>query len=260
MVNRTLIVGVGAALLVIGLAGLGLEQTGVIFPGTSVRPPAVQSCGPPAAGGLLSQGEVNQAPKRLEPMPPAPAGSPLSAGRGVPAKRAAVQKKPPGAPVAKRAPGHHHAGLKALRGSTVAVHSAPSGHAPEKPPFAREQRPAALKAGPRRYTGMRIASPTMRPIVIRFTFDPARERSFNVASVHLGDRIRINVRQVGPVSRRVYFTFSRGLDSRRGALLELRTMGSFERPSYFRAGPGHYVIQVRIYPDNRWRIMPRSLV
>jgi hypothetical protein len=100
----------------------------------------------------------------------------------------------------------------------------------------------------------------MHPIVIRFTFDPERNRPFDVASVHLGDRVRVKVRQVGQVSRRVYFTFSRGLNSPRGALLELKTMYSFERPAYFREGGGYYVIQVLIYPDNRWRIMPRSLV
>lgn len=262
--NRTAIVGVGAALLVIGLAGLGLEQSGVILPRASVRLPAVQSSGPPSAGALRSQGVINQAPKQLEPMPPHPAGAHASTGRNSPVQSAAVKKKVRIAHVANRAPGHH-AGLKTPqrpvpRSPAVAVHTASSGLASRKPEFNRERRQAVLKTGLRRYAGRRAAPPPMRPVMIRFTFDPARDRPFNVASVHLGDRIKVDVRQVGQVNRRVYFTFSRGLNSRRGAVLKLRTMYSFERPVYFRGGPGYYVIQVRIYPDNRWRILPRSLV
>ena len=55
MANRTAIVGLGAALLVIGLAGLGAEQTGVIFPGSSGRAPVVVATGPPGAGGALAE-------------------------------------------------------------------------------------------------------------------------------------------------------------------------------------------------------------
>jgi hypothetical protein len=97
------------------------------------------------------------------------------------------------------------------------------------------------------------------PVVIRFNFDPAQGRRLDVAQVHLGDRIRVKVHRVGQVDRRVFFTFLRDLDSPQGALLELETMYSFERAAYGR-GRGYYVIEVKIYPGNRWNIMPRSFV
>jgi hypothetical protein len=78
--------------------------------------------------------------------------------------------------------------------------------------------------------------------------------------VHLGDRIRVYVQQVGPVDRRVYFTFSESLNSTQGAVLELETMRWFEPPVMYRPVQGYYVIEIRIYPNNRWNIPPRSFV
>ena len=95
--------------------------------------------------------------------------------------------------------------------------------------------------------------------MIKFKFDPELKSGLHVAQVHLGDKIRVNVHRVGQVNRRVYFTFLRALDSPQGALLELKTMSSFERVASRRAG-GYYKVEVKIYPGNRWNIMPRSFV
>lgn len=193
MANRTVIVGVGAALLVIGLTGLGLVQTGVIFPG--------------APGGQLSQGVVNQAaPKQLESIPK------LSEP---PAQSAAVQKQ---VPVTPDIHGAHRrdAGPQTPRRSAVSPHAALSRLASPKHEFDLRQNHPVSKAGRNNSVGRRFAFSPTRPVVIRFTFNPARDRSFGVASVHLGDRVRVTVRQVGQVTRRVYFTFSRGLDSHQG--------------------------------------------
>ncbi len=254
MAKRTVMTVVGAALLVVGLAGLGLVQTGVLLPGSqAVKPPGVAE----DAGGAR-QTVADQAP----PKPPEalPASSGASPARPL-AQSAPVHKKIPKAPVASNANRAHRiaARLKARETSRPLAHSAPAGQ-------------ASAKSGPNhpRWRAVRVYrnsrpvdrdsfAPT-RPVVIKFTFDPARDRPVGVASVHLGDRIRVHVQRIGDVGRRVYFTFSRGLDSRRGAVLRLRTMYSFERPVSFRGGRGYYVIQVRIYPNNRWRIMPRSLV
>ena len=96
--------------------------------------------------------------------------------------------------------------------------------------------------------------------MIRFKFDPARNRRLDVAQVHLGDKIRVKVRQVGYVGRRVYFTYSRSLNSPQGAVLKLETMYPFEHPVISRRYQGYYVIEVKIYPGNRWNTKPRSFV
>lgn len=259
MANRTAMVGIGAALLVIGLAGIGLEQTGVIFPQKPTTPVAQKSPGPPVAAGPESQSALNQAPKRLEPVPAPPAAAPVSALRQSREKSAAVKKQARVSHQAKRAPEHDKA-LRAVRRFAIATRNDPSNLAPKKHVSSRVRTHAPLKAGRGYAASNRSPFTPAHPVVIRFTFDPARDRPFSVASVHLGDRVRVNVRQVGQVNRRVYFTYSGGLNSRHGAILELKTMYSFERPVFFRGGRGYYIIQVQIYPDNRWRIMPRSLV
>jgi hypothetical protein len=101
----------------------------------------------------------------------------------------------------------------------------------------------------------------MQPVVIRFRLDPARNREIYVARVHSGDRIKVKVRQVGPVGRRVYFSYTSGIDSKNGAFVKATTAG----PAYGPAGfypyqRGYYVIEMRIYPGNRWNIKPRSFV
>jgi len=96
--------------------------------------------------------------------------------------------------------------------------------------------------------------------VIRFNFDPARDRGLNVAQVHSGDKIRVKWRRVGQVDSGVYFTFSRNINSPKGAVLKLKTRYSFDRPVMYRADRGYYVIEVKIYPGNRWNIKPRRFV
>ena len=259
MANRTAIVGIGAVLLVIGLAGIGLEQTGVIFSRTPTTPVAQKSPGPPVAAGPESQPAANQPPKQLKPVPAPPAAAPVSAARHSREKSAAVKKQVRVSHQAKRAQERDTA-LRAVRKFAIATSNEQSNLTPQKHVSSRVRTHAPLKAA-RGYLALNRSpfAPT-HPVVIRFTFDPARDRPFSVASIHLGDRVRVNVHQVGQVNRRVYFTYSRGLNSRQGAKLVLKTMYSFERPVFFRGGRGYYVIQVQIYPDNRWRIMPRSLV
>lgn len=254
--NRKAIVGVGAALVVIGLAGLGLEQSGVIFP-RARQLPAVVPSGPPAAGGASPRGVANQGPQK-----PAAIAKPLAVGSAPKSATPAVTTTPGAAkvrharvenhPLAPSAQEKPASGTVRHRVSSP-LHTAAPGLAARRPEYSRLQKPGVFPPG-------RVVPSPMRPVVIRFTFDPSRDRPFDIASLHLGDRVRVSVRQVGQVSRRVYFTFSRGLDSRRGALLELKTMYPFEPPLYFRDRPGYYVIRVRIYPHNRWGLMPRSLV
>ena len=257
MASRTVIVSVGTALLVIGLGGLGLVQSGVIPP--KAQPPVAQGTtplGPPASGAALSLGGPgDMAPGRLLPTDNFSSTASVPAAPK-PSKKIAPVPKRAGSATAKKAAPRNDPALKAVRRFAARVHNEASADGSRKSDFKQARSRAAAK----RPAQGRPALYGMRPVVIRFNFDPGRDRPFSVASLHLGDRVRVRLRQVGPVSRRVYFTFSRGLNSPRGAVLELKTMYSFERPANFRGGQGYYVIQVLIYPDNRWRIMPRSLV
>lgn len=263
MANRTAIVGVGTALLVIGLTGLGLVQTGVVLPPGPGKPVVEKTSALPAAGAPPPQGAVNQAQEQSRSIPKPSVSAPVPAPGKSSAKSGPVRKPVPVVRHVSRAV-RRGAGPQPVRKSAGSAPGVPSGFVCRKVGVNRESGPGALRASRKHFATGRVAvSPVrapVRPVEIRFTFNPARDRPFSVASVHLGDKIRVNVERVGRVNRRVYFTFSRGLASRRGALLELRTMYSFERPLYVRGGPGYYVIHVRIYPDNRWRIMPRSLV
>jgi hypothetical protein len=70
----------------------------------------------------------------------------------------------------------------------------------------------------------------------------------------------VKVRRVGQVDRKVHFTFSRNINSPQGAVLKLETMHSFGRPVTYSTDRGYYMIEVKIYPGNRWNIKPRSFV
>jgi hypothetical protein len=101
----------------------------------------------------------------------------------------------------------------------------------------------------------------MRPVVIRFRFDPLRDREIYVARVHRGDKVKVSARQVGLGGGKVYVSYTSGIDSRKGAMVKVRA----GYPPHMRAGfnpseRGYYVIEMKIYPGNRWNIKPRSFV
>lgn len=56
--------------------------------------------------------------------------------------------------------------------------------------------------------------------MITFRIDPNRDREPYVARVHTGDKIRVNVRQVGTADGRVHLTYGRNLDSKEGVLVK----------------------------------------
>jgi len=49
-----------------------------------------------------------------------------------------------------------------------------------------------------------------RPVVIRLGFDPYQDQEMDIALVHAGDRIAVNVRPAGRAGCRFYFTFGSG--------------------------------------------------
>ncbi|MGC9194318.1 MAG: hypothetical protein ACP5IL_02555 [Syntrophobacteraceae bacterium] len=248
MANRRAAVTVGVALLIIGLTGLGLVKSGVICPGGAVAP---------LGGDTLGGADTTQAAKQPEEViKPSASGPGEAAGQSLP-RSEAVKKS---APLASNPNGAHPYEKSSTPPAGTADHFARSGLLPQRPALKGHRGYVLPRAGAKHPVRGRFALFPTRPVVITFNFDPARSRSFDVAWLHLGDRVRISVQRVGQVGRRVYFTFSGNLDSRRGARLTLKTMYSFERPVYYRGAAGYYVVRIRIYPDNRWRIRPRSLV
>ncbi len=267
MINRGVIIGFGTVLLVVGLAGLGLLQTGVMYPPGSSESVKLAELGPgqqsggnplagvaestsptPQSGSVSPGGRVNKADQAASL-----AGGP-SAEKPVPIPQVGQgERRYPGQQPGATVPGFAQTRPPYSDGASAA----------RKPGFDENRLRARLKSESKHHASYaRKAAPTRssKPVVIRFDFDPAQYRRLDVAQVHLGDKIRVKVRRVGPVDRRVYFTFSRSLDSPQGAILELGTMYSFERVVFRPRDRGHYKIEVKIYPGNRWNIAPRSFV
>lgn len=257
MTKRGAMIGIGAVLLVFGLAGLGLLQTGVIYP--------------PA-----SPGPVNQA--GVKPPEPAPQSAPQAQGQGEQTAQPPIQVPQPGGgpsvQVGQQPPEAAGGGREVEKPVPVPqvgkgerrypkqdqVTQPPPSQAPPKlAPSPEKRLPAHPKIESKRYARRAVPSRKVRPLVIRFKFDPAWDRQMDVARVHLGDKIRVKVHKVGRVDRRVYFIFSRNIDSPQGAVLQLKTMYSFECLSR-RPHRGYYEIEVKIIRGNRWNIMPRSFV
>ena len=60
---------------------------------------------------------------------------------------------------------------------------------------------------------------------------------------------------------RIYLTYDEKLDSKQGAVLKLSARYSaYQRSRYYPNDRGYYVIEMKIYPGNRWNIKPRSYV
>lgn len=238
--KRGVIIVIGSVILVVGLTGLALLQTGVIYPKASVGPvnlPEEKTLEPPSESGQQASGPAVQ-----QPAAPPRSGQELSADLGT--------QKPATVPQVGK-------GERRDQGQAQAEQ-------PRIPPRSaeidRQRRQEAGKYESKQYANNAPPAQTTKPVVIRFKFDPARNRGLDVAQVHLGDKIRVKVRQVGYVGRRVYFTYSRRLNSPQGAVLKLETMYPFERPVISRRYQGYYVIEVKIYPGNRWNTKPRSFV
>ena len=231
MIKRGVIIVIGSVIMAGGLTGLALLQTGVIYPPASINRvnlPEVKSLEPPppSGSGPSAQGE-QQAPSE-DLGPPKTATAP-QAGKGERRYQGQAQAEQPRT-------------------------------TPKSAEIDRQRRLAHGKSESERFAQKAPSAQTTKPVVIKFNFDPARNRRLDVAQVHLGDKIRVKVRQVGHVGRRVYFTYSRSINSPQGAVLKLETMYSFERRVISRRDRGYYVIEVKIYPGNRWNTKPRSFV
>lgn len=265
MIKSGVIIGIGTVILAIGLSGLGLLQTGVIHP-TEVKLPE-------PATSQQSQGPVNQTASAVAPAPQSGVGPGTQTGAN-PAESSLQRPQPPSGDLAaeepvpvpqagkgeRRYPNQDQ--FARFRSSPVQIQSDLSQDAKttRAPNCDEKRRQAHLKSESERYARKTPPAHSAHPVVIRFNFDPARDRGLNVAQVHSGDKIRVKWRQVGQVDRSVYFTFSKNINSPKGAVLKLETRRSFDHPAMYRTDRGYYVIEVKIYPGNRWNIKPRSFV
>ncbi len=246
MIKRGAIIGIGTVTLVIGLTGLGLLQTGVIHPTELKSPemaPALQSGVNPGTETTADQtGQGRQ-----------PASADLATEKPVPVPQVGNNGE-------RRYPKQDQVAQSPPTNDQTLSGPAQGAKTTRKPKFDEKRRQDRLKSDLKRYVRTKPPAHTAQPVVIRFNFDPAQYRGLNVAQVHKGDKIRVKLRRVGQVDRKVYFTFSSNINSPQGAVLKLETMLSFQRPVVYRTDRGYYVIEVKIYPGNRWNIKPRSYV
>ncbi len=268
MIKHGAILGIGTVILVIGLTGLGLLQTGVINP-TEVKLPE-----PPPASSQQCPGAADQIAPATVPAPPSGAGAGTQSGAALTERPAQGQQPRSGNLAAEKPVPVPHVGsgerrypkpdqVAKRRPSSVKLNRELSQGAKtyRKSGKDEKRKPAHRKSGPGRYAHKTSPARSHQPVVIKFTFDPTQDHGLNVAQVHSGDKIKVKLRRVGPVDRRVYFTFSRDINSPQGGVLELKTAGSAEGPAIYRtADAGYYVVEVKIYPGNRWNIKPRRFV
>ncbi len=257
MIKHGAAIGIGTVLLVFGLGGLALLHTGEICPRPSIGPvPHIET----KTGNLETRNrdpEVKPPGPALQktqvPSPRAGESSPLS--QGVKPQTSQDQGRPKAVPVPQLGKGERRYPGQDQPAQRLSVPEGPGtfekrevpGRVPEPESYAG--RTGALLNGP---------ASGMQPVVIRFRLDPAHDREIYVARVHSGDKIKVKVRRVGPVGRRVYFTYTNGIDSEQGALV--KAVATYNAAGLYPYERGYYVIEMRIYPGNRWNIKPRSFV
>ena len=236
MIKGGAVIGIGTILLVIGLGGLALLRTGVIYPPASIGPVNLADVKPPEPA---QQGAQAPEPAAAAQTGQAPALADPGTQKSVRVPRVGKGER--------RYPGPEL--LEQLR-----TGGKESGGSEKRASAEHKSKSASYARGTHRAGGM-------RPVVIRFRFDPLRDREIYVARVHSGDKVKVSARRVGPAGGRVYVTYTSGIDSRNGALVKV---GARHAP-YMRAGfnpyeRGYYVIEMKIYAGNRWNIKPRSFV
>jgi len=252
VIKRGAVIGIGTVLLVIGLGGLALLQTGVIYPPASIGPANLSEV-KPAEPAPQSAQTPQPAPQAGKPAPSAQGGRPSASTNAGPQKPVPFPHLGNGE---RRSPGQSQIEQRrtALKESGVSSKRGRSAGKVERKSYAR-------KAQSKSYGEKSHVASAAKPVVIRFRFDPVRDREMYVARVHSVDKIRVNVQRVGAVDGRVYVTYTRNYHPVEGALVKVGT----RYPPYVRAGfypheRGYYVIELKIYPGNRWNIKPRSFV
>ncbi len=235
MIKRYAVIGIGFALLVIGLACLALLPTGVIYLRASkdqrslfeVKPPNLTPEGPGRQAGL----ERRQLPEPLESMQQTSGPGSQTAQVQVPAPQSSEGPRTPSSPAntavasGEITPGSAERGVgeQPLPSSPLATEKPIAVPQPGKGEhlYSRQDKPGqtgtptrgARTTGNPSVAGVREArshpsSEALRPVVIRFHFDPAAKREIDVARVHFGDSISVKVRRFGQEDIRLHLVFA----------------------------------------------------
>jgi hypothetical protein len=250
--------------MVIGLGGLALLQTGVIYPPESLR-----LAGP---AEVTTPGPAPPASADLSPQKPVPVPQLGGSERRYPAQDRLEQlrsalKESGGKDVlrhtARKAESKSHARKAESKSYAYKAKSKSNVRKAESKSQARkaESKSYAHKAKSRSNARKTHVASGTKPVVITFRFDPLRNRELYVARVHTGDKILMSVRPVGMADGRVTLAYTRNYDSKEGTLVKVKTRYPMVRGvGYYPYERGYYVIEMKIYPGNRWNIRPRSFV
>ena len=218
MIRRNAVIGIGFVFLVIGLAGLVLLQTEVIYP-----PASKGQIGSIEAEPGGSSGQAGLERRKLPGPPESPNQTPEPAGQ-------TDQSQPPASQSREGLPTPSTNADTAGESGAMIPHPAereggeqpPSSALPgtEKPIpapqagtgeslYSRQDQPGQPGTTSRGTEATRKPSPkALEPVVIRFRFDPAAKREINVARVHFGDSVSVKVRRFGQADLRLYLAFA----------------------------------------------------
>ncbi|MGA2025523.1 MAG: hypothetical protein ABSH17_00455 [Syntrophobacteraceae bacterium] len=260
MIKRSAVVGIGFALLVIGLAGMVLLQTDVLYRPESkgqfglpdVKPPGPSQEGPGTQAGL----ERRQLPGTPDGIKQTP--EPGSQAEQVPAPQSGEAPRNPPLAGSKARP---RPSPEALQPVVIRFHFDPAQE--------REINVAQVHLGDSISVRVRRLGQAYLGLYLAFAIPHTLEtpawrqwstgsRRAAVAPIRDIDRIDLTA------DRDFGVALIRKLDSKEGAVLRLgadypagHNLGA---PRGGPAGWGGYVIEMRIYPGNRWNIKPRGLV
>ena len=232
MVKRSAVMGIGFVFLVIGLAGLALLQTTVVYRPESkgqfglvdVKPPGPSQEGPGTPAGL----ELRQLPEPSDSIKQTP--EPGSQTEQVPAPQSGEGPRTPsaavhtdGAPGAinPRSAGNGVDEQRLTSGDQAAEKAISVPQAGKGERRYPEQGQAGLQGTAKPGAGttrnpslagskarLHPSPEALQPVVIRFHFDPAERREINVARVHFGDSISVRVRRFGQSELGLHLTFA----------------------------------------------------
>lgn len=297
MKRHGIYIGLGTVFLTLGIAGLAMVQTGVINPGPGrarlellpeAKAPEVST----APSGQPAPEQSTSAPDKLAQAPVQPAPGPQQ-----PAPQPPGNEKP--IPVPKVGSGNRVYPREQQVEPPVINQKTPPKAAKEKVRIAESKQNVRRESYSARPTTNLSTPSSEQPVVVRFRFDPARDREVSVARVHLGDRVAVRVHRVGESDSRVYLTFNLpgnsdkwnyyGHKSRSGAVrtpvrdddqVTLTAEDEFgggltrmldsrdgavlkvgtKNSRYSRYDRSYLEVEMRIYSANRWNIKPRGLL
>ncbi|MEN6439682.1 MAG: hypothetical protein ABFD97_14000 [Syntrophobacter sp.] len=219
MNKRGIFIGVGTAFLVFGIAGIALLKTNLLkipagpglenrletpapqpspeVPGSVPGPSAKEGTLPPAPETSPSPGAVS----KNETPPASP--SPMPSQQPQAEKNDKTVAVPQVGKGERRYPRPTDFELPKVQNNQSARATGPASRSmPRDKTWSTNPQSQARQKS--------LTGQGRQPVTIRVNFNPAKANNIQVARVHLGDRIAINVRRIGQAERQVYLGFDLG--------------------------------------------------